>query len=72
MVMGVHAITAGLIILDTHHWEGEILAQILTAGTAPTAEEAVGHAKYFMGVHEDVENMVENHGWETESEPEQS
>lgn len=77
MVMGVHAITAGLTILDIHPWEGEIVARTLTAGTAPTAEEAVGHPKYNMGVHcaqinQEMENMAENRGWETECEPEQS
>lgn len=51
MVMGVLVITADLTILDTYHWEGKFVAHILTAGIAPTAEEAVGHAKYFMGVH---------------------
>ena len=51
MVMGVHAITAGLTVLDTHYWEWETVAHTLANGTAPTAEEAVGHAKYFMGVH---------------------
>ena len=47
-VVRVHAIPSGL---DTHHWEGEIVAHTLTAATSRTAEEAVGCAEYFMGVH---------------------
>lgn len=62
MVMGVHAITAGLTILDTHHWGGEIVAHTLTACTAPTAEEAVGHAKYFTGVHRTEQPGCGRHG----------
>lgn len=46
MVLGVHAITAGLTVLHTHQWEGGIVDH---TPTACTAKQAQGHAKNHQG-----------------------
>lgn len=48
MVLGVHAITAGLTVLHTHQWEGGIVDH---TPTACTAKQAQGHAKNIREVH---------------------
>lgn len=59
MALGVHAITAGLTVLHSHHRAGGIVAHTLTADTALTAEEVRGHAKYSGEVH-----CMERPGWQ--------